>query len=106
VSAWTYGASILTFVFPMLLFLTVALTLYVVFTKPSVVPGHGEEAVERPIGFTPRVRMPGHGPSTTGYTPPAGPHYPVGPGGSQATAPGEGRTGEPPAGWRSTEGAE
>ena len=37
---WTYGASILTFVFPELLFIFVAGALYVLFTKPHLVPGH------------------------------------------------------------------
>jgi hypothetical protein len=37
---WTYGAAILTFVFPMLLFIFVAGALYVVYTKPHLVPGH------------------------------------------------------------------
>ena len=60
-SAWSYGGSILSFLFPMILFLVVATSLYVVFTKPSVVPGHGEPAVARPIGFTPVARMPGEG---------------------------------------------
>jgi hypothetical protein len=39
-SDWTYGASILTFVFPELLFLGVAGALYVMYTKPHLVPGH------------------------------------------------------------------
>ena len=39
-SDWTYGASILTFVFPELLFLAVAGALYVLYTKPHLVPGH------------------------------------------------------------------
>ena len=39
-SAWSYGASILTFVFPELLFIAVAAALYVLYTKPHLVPGH------------------------------------------------------------------
>jgi hypothetical protein len=42
-SAWTYGAAILTFVFPMLLFIAVAAALYVLYTKPHLVPGHHYE---------------------------------------------------------------
>ena len=42
-SAWTYGASILTFVFPELLFIAVAAALYVLYTKPHLVPGHHYE---------------------------------------------------------------
>lgn len=59
-SAWTYGGAILTFVFPMVLFLTVAVGLYVMYTKPSTVPGHREQTVARPIGWTPVARMPRH----------------------------------------------
>jgi hypothetical protein len=68
-SGWSYGGSILSFLFPMILFLVVATSLYVVFTKPSVVPGHREQTVARPIGFTPLVRMPAAGQTS------AGPHY-------------------------------
>ena len=42
-SAWSYGASILTFVFPELLFIAVAAALYVLYTKPHLVPGHHYE---------------------------------------------------------------
>ena len=52
-SAWTYGAAILSFAFPMLLFVVVAAWLYVTYTKPELVPGHRNPAVERPAIFTP-----------------------------------------------------
>lgn len=94
-SAWTYGAAIMTFAYWMILFLFVATSLYVVFTKPSVVPGHREQAVARPIGFTPVVRLPGQEQRTTGYTPAAGPHYAVEPGGGQTTATGGGEAAGP-----------
>ena len=58
---WSYGGSILSFLFPMILFVVVATSLYVVFTKPSVVPGSPEQGLARPIGFTPVVTMPGSG---------------------------------------------
>ena len=84
-SAWSYGGAILTFVFPMVLFLTVATGLYVVFTKPSTVPGHREQAVARPIGFTPVARLPRHDEVRS-----AGPQY-VFPGRTgQGTAAGQG----------------
>lgn len=106
-SAWTYGASILTFLFPMLLFVAVATTLYVVFTKPSVVPGHGEPAVARPIGFTPVVRLAGHGQATAGYPRAAGSPRAVAPGESQAAGGGAAAgPGDPAARPDSTEGAE
>ena len=38
--AWTFGGSILTFAFPMILFIVVAGALYVLYTKPEFVPGH------------------------------------------------------------------
>jgi hypothetical protein len=73
-SAWTYGGAILTFVFPMVLFLTVAVSLYVMYTKPSTVPGHRDQAVARPIGYTPVARMPRHDGPAGG----AGPQAPRG----------------------------
>jgi hypothetical protein len=50
--AWSYGGSILTFAFPMLLFIGVAIGLYVLYTKPEVVPGHRVPSVERPVSYT------------------------------------------------------
>lgn len=111
-SAWSYGGAILTFVFPMLLFLTVATGLYVVFTKPSTVPGHREQAVARPIGFTPVVRMPRHDEGRA-----TGPQYVFPARTGQGTSAGEGRAADPEdpaagpagpqgAGPENTEGAE
>jgi len=39
-NGWSQGAAILTFAFPMILFIAVASTLYVLYTKPHLVPGH------------------------------------------------------------------
>ena len=55
-SAWTFGASILTFVFPELLFIAVACTLYVLYTKPELIPGH--QIDERPVSYTPLPGQP------------------------------------------------
>ena len=73
-SAWSYGGSILSFLFPLILFLVVATSLYVVYTKPSVVPGHREQTIARPIGWTPVARMPSPEQQASGQVP-AGPHY-------------------------------
>jgi hypothetical protein len=51
-SDWSYGASILTFVFPELLFLAVAGALYVLYTKPHLVPGHRYQLQLRPTTAT------------------------------------------------------
>ena len=52
-SAWSFGGSILTFVFPMLLFIIVACALYIAYTKPGTfVPGHRNPAAERPVTYT------------------------------------------------------
>jgi len=51
-SAWTFGGSILTFAFPMLLFIVVACALYIAYTKPEVVPGHRNPAAQRPMSYT------------------------------------------------------
>ena len=49
---WSFGGSILTFAFPMLLFIGVATALYILYTKPTVVPGHRTSPVERPVSHT------------------------------------------------------
>ena len=51
-SAWTFGSSILTFAFPMLLFIVVACALYVAYTKPELVPGHRNPAAQRAVSYT------------------------------------------------------
>jgi hypothetical protein len=49
---WSFGGSILTFAFPMLLFIGVAVALYVQYTKPTVVPGHRTWAAAHPVSYT------------------------------------------------------
>jgi hypothetical protein len=49
---WSFDGSILTFAFPMLLFIAVAVALYVLYTKPGVVPGHRPSTAERPVSYT------------------------------------------------------
>jgi hypothetical protein len=51
-SAWTFGSSILTFAFPMILFVVVAVALYVAYTKPELVPGHRNPAVRHSVSYT------------------------------------------------------
>jgi hypothetical protein len=51
-SAWSYGGAILTFVFPMILFIAVAVALYVLYTKPQMVPGHRGARNERSVAAT------------------------------------------------------
>jgi hypothetical protein len=50
--AWSFGGSILTFAFPMILFIVVACALYVAYTKPELVPGHRNPAAERSVSYT------------------------------------------------------
>jgi hypothetical protein len=54
--AWTFGGSILTFAFPMILFIVVAGALYVLYTKPESVPGHRAPGLQRSVSYT---AMPG-----------------------------------------------
>ena len=49
---WSFGGSILSFAFPMALFVVVAAWLYVTYTKPQLVPGR-PTPVERPVIYTP-----------------------------------------------------
>ena len=51
-SAWSFGGSILTFAFPMILFIVVACALYIAYTKPELAPGHRNPAAERPVTYT------------------------------------------------------
>jgi hypothetical protein len=67
-SAWTFGASILSFAFPMILFIVVASALYVLYTKPEFVPGHPAPGLARPVSYTP---VPG--PPTISHQTPAAP---------------------------------
>jgi hypothetical protein len=72
--AWNSGAAILTFVFPMLLFIAVAGALYILYTKPEVAPGH--RSVERPISYTsipgqPTAEIPGQPAADRGGMPAA-----------------------------------
>jgi hypothetical protein len=50
--AWTFGGSILTFAFPMILFVIVAGGLYVLYTKPESVPGHSAPGLQRSVSYT------------------------------------------------------
>jgi hypothetical protein len=65
-SAWTFGASILSFAFPMLLFIFVASALYVLYTKPEYIPGHPAPGLQRPVSYTPVA-----GPPAVSYAAPA-----------------------------------
>ena len=50
-NGWSYGGAILTFAFPMILFIAVMAALYVEYTKPEVVPGRLHET-EAPVSAT------------------------------------------------------
>jgi hypothetical protein len=56
---WTYGAAILTFAFPMILFIVVASALYILYTKPHLVPGHHYTMQLRSASDTPMPGTPG-----------------------------------------------
>ena len=71
-SAWTFGGSILTFAFPMLLFIVVACALYVAYTKPELVPGHRNPAAQRPVSYTAVPGEPATGSSSSEQANPEG----------------------------------
>jgi hypothetical protein len=73
-SAWSFGGSILTFAFPMILFIVVACALYIAYTKPELAPGHRNPAAQRPVSYT---AVPGQPPAAHG-----GEQAPGGPGGA------------------------
>jgi hypothetical protein len=63
--AWTFGGSILTATFPMILFIVVAVALYVLYTKPEFTPGHRAPRLERPVSYTAVPGLPTGHPATT-----------------------------------------
>jgi hypothetical protein len=80
--AWTFGGSILSFLFPMLLLIGVVATLFILYTKPEVVPGH--EGPEHPVSYT---RFPGQPTAAAGEQAEAADKTPAaGPGGSYPPA--------------------
>ena len=50
--AWSSGGAILTFVLPMTLFIVVAFGLYILYTKPSIVPGRRIPGADHPVSYT------------------------------------------------------
>jgi hypothetical protein len=50
--AWSEGGAILTFVVPMVVFIVVAVGLYIWYTKPSIVPGRRHANAEYPVSST------------------------------------------------------
>ena len=71
-SGWSFGSSILSFAFPMLLFIAVAAALYVAYTKPELVPGHRNPADERPVTYTAVPGPPSAGAASAGSSPAGG----------------------------------
>jgi hypothetical protein len=65
-SAWSFGGSILTFAFPMILFIVVACALYIAYTKPELVPGHRNPAAQRPVTYTAVAGVPAPAPAASG----------------------------------------
>jgi hypothetical protein len=50
--AWSFSGSMMTFVFPMILFIAVAAALYVLYTKPELIPGHRDGWPARSVSQT------------------------------------------------------
>jgi hypothetical protein len=65
-SAWSFGGSILTFAFPMILFIVVACALYIAYTKPELSPGHRNPAAQRPVSYTAVPGVPAQGGARAG----------------------------------------
>jgi hypothetical protein len=82
--AWSFGGSILTFAFPMILFIVVAAALYVAYTKPELVPGRRVPASAHPMTYTTVPGQPaadgGKSATGSGEKAPGAPGGPVAPG--------------------------
>ena len=83
-SAWSFGGSILTFAFPMILFIVVACALYIAYTKPELAPGHRNPAAERPVTYT---AVPGEPAAAGGQASSAAPSDEQARGGPSGTVP-------------------
>jgi len=99
-SAWSYGGSILTFAFPMILFIVVAVALYVLYTKPEIVPGHRTPSAEHPVSYTaipgtPTVTAVPGSPASAAGAPAAATAAPGSPAADGGTKAGEGENAEP-----------
>ena len=99
-SAWSYGGSILTFAFPMILFIVVAVALYVLYTKPEIVPGHRTPSAEHPVSYTaipgtPTVTGVPGSPASAAGAPAAAPAAAGSPAAGGGTKAGEGENAEP-----------
>jgi hypothetical protein len=99
-SAWSYGGSILTFAFPMILFIVVAVALYILYTKPEVVPGHRTPSVEHPVSYTaipgtPTVTEAGGSSASAAGAPTAAPAAPGSRAADEGTKTDEGENTEP-----------
>ena len=86
---WTYGAAILTFAFPMILFIVVGSALYILYTKPELVPGHRNPAAERPVTYTAVPGVPAAAPAGEQAREEPGGAVPAGPAGQQEPEGGE-----------------
>lgn len=62
--AWSYAASIMTFLLPMLAFVFIAGALLILYTKPELIPGRRVPGAEVSVGAT---RQPGQ-PTSVGKT--------------------------------------
>ena len=101
--AWSFGSSILTFAFPMILFIVVAVALYVLYTKPEIVPGHRTPSAEHPVSYTaipgtPTVAEAGGSTASAAGDPAAAPAAPAAPGSpvaDEGTKADEGENAEP-----------
>jgi hypothetical protein len=96
--AWSAGGAILTFVIPMVLFIIVAIGLYILYTKPSIVPGRRRPGDDHPVSYTsipgrPLATQISGNPATAADNPGTGPGNQATASGYQSTVPGNQATG-------------
>ncbi|MBO0804980.1 MAG: hypothetical protein J2P25_18140 [Nocardiopsaceae bacterium] len=60
--AWSFGGSIITFLVPMIVFVLVAAALFIIYTKPELVPGRQADEGAFPVGATRLPGKPSEGP--------------------------------------------
>lgn len=85
-SAWSYGGAILTFLFPMILFIIVGTVLYVLYSTPHLVPGHRYLVERRAVTGTGPVQVASADAQQQGTTAAVGQQETTTEGGQAATA--------------------
>jgi hypothetical protein len=79
ISAWSVGGAVFGFAALYVLFIAVAVALYIIYSRPSTIPGHRAGTLKRPVIQTRLPGLPARGPDAPSVSPrPTSPDRPPG----------------------------